>query len=69
LAPAQTSTIDVGTGSPNDAIAWSFAAAYLRNTFYKQLSLPPLGDVRKFGTNGLVQEFADAAKTTGVKFA
>ena len=69
LAPAQTSTIDVGSGAPSSATASSFVAAYFRNKFYLQLSLPPLGTVKKFGTAGLVQEFADAAKTTGVKFA
>ncbi|MEO8130897.1 MAG: hypothetical protein ABI822_27615 [Bryobacteraceae bacterium] len=69
LAPAQTSTSDVGSGAPSDAIARSFVAAYFRSLFYTQLSLPPLSDVKKFGTTGLVQEFADAAKTTGVKFA
>ncbi len=69
LAPAQTSTLDVGSGAPNDAVHYSFGAAYFRNRFYAQLSLPPLGEVKKFGATGLVQEFADAAKTTGVKFA
>ncbi len=69
LASAQTPAIDVGSGAPSDAIARSFGAAYSRNNFYLQLSYPPLGEVKRFGAAGLIQEFADAAKTTGVKFA
>ena len=69
LAPAQTSVLDVGSGAPSAATTGSFVAAYFRNNFYLQLSLPPLGAVKKFGTAGLLQEFADAAKTAGVKFA
>src|SRR4051794_28341038 len=68
-ALAQSSGTDVGSGAPSDAIARGFISAYFRNNFYTQLSLPPLGEVKKFGTTGLVQEFPDAAKTNGVRFA
>src|SRR6185295_10439729 len=68
-ALAQAQTTDVGSGAPTDAIARGFISAYFRNTFYTQLSLPPLGEVRKFGATGLIQEFPDAAKTNGVRFA
>jgi uncharacterized protein (TIGR03437 family) len=69
LAPGQTSTTDVGSGAPNDSVRYSFGAAYYRNRFSTLVSLPPLGDVKKFGATGLVQEFPDAAKTTGVRYA
>ena len=65
----QSTTSDVGTGAPTDSIRRSFLAAYFRNTFYVQLSLPPIANVKKFGTTGLIQEFNDAAKDSGVKLA
>jgi uncharacterized protein (TIGR03437 family) len=65
----QSTTSDVGTGAPTDAIRRSFLAAYFRNTFYVQLSLPPIANVKKFGSTGLIQEFNDAAKDSGVKLA
>ncbi len=69
FASAQTPAIDVGSGAPSSANTSSFVAAYFRNRFYTQLSLPPLGTVKKFGATGLIQEFPDAANTAGVKFA
>src|SRR4051794_39519451 len=69
LASAQSSTSDVGSGAPSDAITRSFVAAYFRNGFSSLVSLPPLSDVKKFGAAGLVQEFSDAAKTANVKYA
>lgn len=63
------SGIDVGSGSPNDTIRFSFVNAYFRNLFYTLVSVPPLSEVKRFGTTGYVQEFGDAAKTTGVKLA
>ncbi|MDQ6663324.1 MAG: Ig-like domain-containing protein, partial [Acidobacteriota bacterium] len=43
--------------------------AFYQNGFAYLVALPPLADVKKFGPNGLVQEFQDTKKTTGVKLA
>ncbi|MDQ2950402.1 MAG: hypothetical protein M3Y27_31425, partial [Acidobacteriota bacterium] len=70
LAFAQTtSTIDVGSGAPNSAITIAYQQAFYRNGFLNLVSLPPLGNVKAFGTTGLVQEFADAAKSQTNKYA
>ena len=70
LATAQTtSTIDVGTGAPNSSITIAYQQAFYRNGFLNLVSLPPLGNVKAFGTVGLVQEFADAAKSQTNKYA
>jgi uncharacterized protein (TIGR03437 family) len=65
---AQSGT-DVGSGSPDEAVRSSFVNAFFRNLFYTQVAMPPLGDVRRLGTTGYVQEFNDAARTTGVRLA
>ncbi|MBI2687918.1 MAG: hypothetical protein HYX27_16540 [Acidobacteria bacterium] len=64
-------TIDVGVGSStlDPVITQQFVNAFFRNGFANLVSTPPLGLVRSFGTTGLVQEFSDAAKTSGVKLA
>src|SRR5260370_19938724 len=70
LASAQTSpTGDVGSGAPTDSVRRRFVSAWFRNGFSNLVASPPLADVKKFGTTGLVQEFSDAAKTSGVKLA
>ncbi|MBS1871754.1 MAG: hypothetical protein JSU00_00970 [Acidobacteria bacterium] len=61
--------VDVGSGAPSVAIQQLFQRAYYRNGFASLVSYPPLADVKKLGSNGLVQEFQDAAKTSGVKYA
>jgi uncharacterized protein (TIGR03437 family) len=60
---------DVGSGSPNETIRLFFTLAYYRNGFVGLVAYPPLGDVRRFGSTGYVQEFADAARTSGVRYA
>lgn len=55
-------TPSVGSGAPTDAIRQRFYLAYLRNGFNLLVSLPPLGNVRQFGSGGLIQEFQDAKK-------
>src|SRR6266567_2356993 len=65
---AQTAP-DVGTGAPTAGIQASFINAFYRNNFSSLVSLPPLGEVKKIGPTGLVQEFADINKTAGVKYA
>jgi uncharacterized protein (TIGR03437 family) len=62
------STLDVGTGAPA-ALVQQFFSAFYRNGFNNLVSLPPLGQVKALGTTGYVQEFDDAAKDAGVKYA
>ncbi len=69
VAYSQSTTTDVGTGAPNEAIRQRFINAYFRNAFYTLVSLPPIADVKKLGTTGYVQEFNDPNKTSGVKLA
>ena len=45
-----------------------FVNSFFRNGFNLLVSLPPLGNVKRLGTTGYVQEFNDAAKT-GAKLA
>ncbi|MFN7921619.1 MAG: hypothetical protein U0Q16_16075 [Bryobacteraceae bacterium] len=60
---------DVGSGPINAGVRAEFLRAFFRNGFNSLVALPPLGDVRKYGSTGLVQEFSDAAKTQNVKYA
>ncbi len=60
---------DVGSGAPNDTIRNMFLQAYFRNGFSNLVSLPPIADVKRLGSTGFVQEYNDAAKTSGVKLA
>src|SRR5256885_6386655 len=69
LLTIQAQTPDVGSGSPTGSIQQAFVEAFYRNNFVTLVSLPPIADVRKFGTTGLVQEYQDAAKTANVKLA
>ncbi|MGI8744243.1 MAG: hypothetical protein ACR2NN_17045 [Bryobacteraceae bacterium] len=69
IAPGQTTTPDVGSGAPNGAIQIAYQQAFFRNGFSNLVSLPPLGNVKAFGGTGLVQEFADAAKSQTNKYA
>ena len=55
------SVVDVGTGAPTPAIQELFLEAFSRNAFNLEVSLPPLGDVKKFGSTGYVQEFSGAS--------
>ena len=61
---AQT-VVDVGTGAPTPAIQQLFVQAWARNAFNLQVALPPLGNVKKFGTTGYVQEFSPANAAVG----
>ena len=67
--PQASTTGDVGSGAPNETIAQRFVNAFFRSGFYTYVSLPPVSDVKKFGTTGYYQEFQDANKTSGVKLA
>ena len=73
--PSQSDTVtitlgpllDVGTGAP-PALVQAFLNAYFRNGFKDLVSLPPVGNVKRLGTTGYVQEFNDAQKS-GAKLA
>jgi uncharacterized protein (TIGR03437 family) len=65
----EAQTVDVGSGAPNTVITQQFVNAFFRNNFSNIVSLPPTGQVRKFGSTGLIQDFQDAAKTSGVRLA
>ena len=62
-------TPDIGSGPVSETVRREFLRSYYRGSFQNLTSLPPLGDVKRLGTAGLVQEFADTAKTNGVKYA
>lgn len=66
--PAQT-TVDVGSGASDPVITQQFVNAFFRNNFSNLVSTPPIANVRSFGSTGLIQEFNDAAKTSGVRLA
>ena len=57
---AGAQTIDVGSGAPTPAIQQLFVQAWARNAFNLQVALPPLGNVKKFGSTGYAQEFSQA---------
>ncbi len=66
---AQADSIEVGSQSPNAFIHSRFFTAYSRSGFAALVSLPPVTHVQKFGANGYIQLFADAAQTPGVRLA
>ncbi len=55
---------DVGSGAPTTEIRLSFQEAYFRGRFQFRAAAPPANDVRRFGTSGYVQEFADPTRPT-----
>src|SRR5262245_47615114 len=61
LALYSQSSIEVGQGAPSEAVRQRFVSAYFRNGFSSLVSSPPVSEVRRFGTTGLIQEFQDAA--------
>ena len=63
-----TTLVDVGIGAPG-SLGQAFLTAFYRNGFNLLVSLPPVGNVKALGATGYVQEFSDAAKTSGVKLA
>jgi uncharacterized protein (TIGR03437 family) len=69
LAAAASHAQDVGSGAPNDTIRNMFVQAFYRNGFANLVSLPPATDVRRLGSTGYVQEFADLNRTAGVRYA
>jgi uncharacterized protein (TIGR03437 family) len=66
-----TTVIGVGSGAPTDFLVSQFQGAFNRG-FRSLVSLPPLGLVKVLGAftpTAYVQEFQDAAKDAGVKYA
>ncbi len=55
---------DVGTGAPTPAMQESFFQAFSRNGFNGLVSLPPVGNVKRLGTTGYVQEFYSLANSS-----
>jgi len=49
--------IDVGSGAPNEGLTSRFQNAFFRNGFAYLVSLPPVNNVQRFGSTGLIQEF------------
>ena len=58
-----TVALDVGTGAPNESIRQMFVQAYFRDGFHVQVTLPPVGQVRRWGATGYIQEFNGAGST------
>ena len=56
--------IDVGSGAPSDGLTSRFQNAFFRNGFAYLVSLPPVNNVQRFGSTGLIQEF-NAKGSTG----
>jgi hypothetical protein len=50
----------IGDGAPSEGIKLAFQFGYTRGRFSNLVALPPLGNVRRTGPTGLVQEFAGA---------
>lgn len=61
--------IDVGTGAPTPAIQELFLEAWARNNFNLLLAEPPLGNVKKFGSTGYVQEFSSVLQSSSEPLA
>lgn len=61
---AAAQTPEVGSGAPSDAVRRQFEEAFLRRGFNLLVSLPPLGNVRRYGSTGLIQEFRGADDTS-----
>ncbi|MBI4876735.1 MAG: Ig-like domain-containing protein [Acidobacteria bacterium] len=58
LAPLCFAQVDVGSGAPNDTIRQGFVSAFNRGIFPSLVKLPPIADVRTYGSApGYIQEF------------
>ena len=69
LSPAAYAQVDVGSGPISAAIQLRFRQAFVRDGFDVLCALPPLANVTQFGSTGLFQEFADAARTPNTRLA
>jgi uncharacterized protein (TIGR03437 family) len=57
-------TIDVGSGAPSEGLTQRFQNAFFRNGFAYLVTLPPVGNVQRFGGTGLIQEFNAVGSTS-----
>jgi uncharacterized protein (TIGR03437 family) len=55
--------IDVGSGAPTAGLTQKFVNAFFRNGFAYIVALPPVSNVQRFGTTGLIQEFRELSGT------
>ncbi|MCX6622513.1 MAG: hypothetical protein NTY38_15890 [Acidobacteria bacterium] len=64
-------TIELGAGAPTESIRQAYISAFYRNGFNQLINpnSPAVGNVKKFGATGLVQEFQDIPKTAAVRYA
>jgi len=69
LATGFSQTPDVGSGPVSESVRQQFVRSYFRNGFHLLVSLPPSGDVRRFGSTGLVQDFPPASTTVTGRYA
>ena len=51
------SSVDVGSGAPSAGLTEQFQSAFYRNGFAYLVQLPPIDNVTRFGTTGVIQEF------------
>ena len=64
-----SATPTVGSGAPTAQITFLFQNAFYRNNFNNMAALPPLANVTRLGTSGLLQEFETTAKDINIKMA
>src|SRR2546425_11822032 len=55
---------EVGGGAPSEGLTQRFVNAFYRNGFAYLVSLPPVGNVQRFGSTGLIQEFNATGSTS-----
>ncbi len=54
---SQGTGVDVGSGSIDSVIRQQFVNAFYRSNFSNVVATPPVADVRRYGSTGLIQEF------------
>src|SRR5262249_54456350 len=57
-------TIDVGSGAPSPGLTSRFQNAFFRNGFAYLVQLPPVNNVQRFGSTGLIQVFNAVGSTS-----
>ena len=65
LAAALCLAVDVGSGAPSEGLTQKFVNAFFRNGFAYLVTLPPVNNVQRFGSTGLIQEFREAGGGNG----
>ena len=57
--------VEVGSGAPSEGLTQKFVNAFFRNGFAYLVTLPPVANVQRFGSTGLIQEFREAGGGNG----